>query len=43
MSGEIRNAGGKGKAIGMVFTAFLLFIILWAYVYYKNGQMTFPM
>lgn len=43
MSEEIRNAGAKGKAIGKVVITFLLFISLWAYVYYKNGQMQFPM
>ena len=36
MADEIKNAGTKGYFLLFVFVAFLLFIILWASIYYAN-------
>ncbi len=36
MSEHIENAGAKGACIGKFFIGLLLFICLWAYMYYSN-------
>lgn len=36
MSDEIKNVGSKGNCLMLGIIGFLLFIILWAAIYYYN-------
>jgi len=36
MSDEIKDAGKKGYMVMTVFIAVVLFISLWAFIYYSN-------
>lgn len=36
MADQIPNAGKKGYCLMWAIISFLLFIILWAYLYYSN-------
>jgi len=36
MSDDIQNAGAKGMLVLKIFIAVVLFISLWAFIYYSN-------
>ena len=38
MGDHIENAGSKGRCLMYFIIAFLLFISLWAYLYYNAGN-----
>jgi len=42
MSGHIENAGKKGYCMMNFVIGLLLFVALWAYVYYSNSALEFP-
>lgn len=41
MSGNIENAGNKGYFVMKIIIAFIVFILLWASIYYANFQLEF--
>ena len=41
MSGDIENLGSKGYFMMKIVIGFILFILLWASVYYANFQLEF--
>ncbi len=41
MSDNIVNAGGKGKFMAKIIIGFIVFIMLWASIYYANFALEF--